>query len=190
MEKDLEKLIAKKNPHEGHRARMRCKFDRDPEMETIEDHEALEFHLSLIIPRKDTNELAHELIAKFGSLDAVMSASPAELVKVKNMTVSASYMLASEFAMVRKAMRAGSVTSRNKRLHRPEECISYMHSYFIGRKTECFCIGVLQDGEALLPTDDGHLGQLPAGGVRRRPGFQRGRHKSGEVHRSAGPFSA
>lgn len=143
MEKDLEKLIAKKNPHEGHRARMRCKFDRDPEMETIEDHEALEFHLSLIIPRKDTNELAHELIAKFGSLDAVMSASPAELVKVKNMTVSASYMLASEFAMVRKAMRAGSVTSRNKRLHRPEECISYMHSYFIGRKTECFCIALL-----------------------------------------------
>lgn len=63
MEKDLEKLIAKKNPHEGHRARMRCKFDRDPEMETIEDHEALEFHLSLIIPRKDTNELAHKLYA-------------------------------------------------------------------------------------------------------------------------------
>lgn len=112
MVKDIEKLtLMKTNPHEGHRQRLRAKIDRDPEMETLEDHEALEFHLSLVIPRKDTNELAHELIRKFGSLDAVLSASPQELIKVKNMTVAASYMLASELSMVRKAMRAGSVAS-------------------------------------------------------------------------------
>jgi DNA repair protein radc len=142
--KDIEKLtLMKTNPHEGHRQRLRAKIDRDPEMETLEDHEALEFHLSLVIPRKDTNELAHELIRQFGSLDAVLSASPQELIKVKNMTVAASYMLASELSMVRKAMRAGSVASRSKKLSRPEDGIRYMHSYFLGRKTECFCVALL-----------------------------------------------
>ena len=64
--KDIKTACAKKamnyNPHAGHRERLRKKFEENPEMNVFEDHEALEFHLSLVIPRKDTNELAHELL--------------------------------------------------------------------------------------------------------------------------------
>lgn len=130
----------KYNPHAGHRERLRAKFDRDSEMIVFEDHEALEFHLSLVIPRKDTNALAHELLRVFGSLDAVLCATPRELFQVKNMTASAAYLLASEFAMVRKAIKAGVIDPRTRKIESPEAGIMQMYPMFIGRKTECSCI--------------------------------------------------
>ena len=60
-----------KNPHEGHRTRLRQKFKNGKE--TFKEHELLELLLSFSIPRRDTNELAHELINKFGSLKGVLN---------------------------------------------------------------------------------------------------------------------
>ena len=47
--------------HENHRARMQARVDRDG-LESLAEHEALEYLLFLAIPRKDTNALAHRLI--------------------------------------------------------------------------------------------------------------------------------
>lgn len=144
---DIKTACAKKemkyNPHAGHRERLRKKFEENPEMNVFEDHEALEFHLSLVIPRKDTNELAHELLRTFGSLDAVLCATPLELFKVKNMTTAAAYLLASEFSMVRKAMKASLVRIKSPDMNTPEGGIMYMFPQFIGRKNECFCLTLL-----------------------------------------------
>ena len=60
-DKTIEKLVAKKGVHSGHRERMREKVHIDPEMRTFADHDMLEFQLSLVIPRRDTNKLAHDL---------------------------------------------------------------------------------------------------------------------------------
>lgn len=130
------------NPHEGHRERMRRKIDKDPDLEMLEDHEALEFRLGLVIPRKDTNKLAHELISKFGSLDAVLSATPNELFAVKEMTTSAAYMLATDLAFTRKALKANTVRNR-VRVSTPSETASQMYAYFLGRKTECYSVAYL-----------------------------------------------
>ena len=60
------------NYHSGHRDRMRQRFNADPEMMTFQEHEMLEFILNTVIPRKDTNDIAHALIAQSGSLYGVL----------------------------------------------------------------------------------------------------------------------
>ena len=54
------------NVHEGHRDRLKRKF-RDHGLGSFTDVEALELLLFYAIPRRDTNELAHALLAHFGS---------------------------------------------------------------------------------------------------------------------------
>lgn len=62
-----------KNPHEGHRKRMLKKY-LDNGIGVFEEHELLEMLLFILLPRVNTNELAHELIDQFGSLQGVFSA--------------------------------------------------------------------------------------------------------------------
>ena len=50
--------MAASNLHENHRARMQARVERDG-LESLAEHEALEYLLYLSIPRMDTNELAH-----------------------------------------------------------------------------------------------------------------------------------
>ncbi len=65
--------------HEGHRKRM---LERSTDAENMQDHELLEILLFNPIPRKNTNEIAHELLAAFGSLKNVFAAGTGELASV------------------------------------------------------------------------------------------------------------
>lgn len=67
--------------HDGHRRRLTERFLKTG-LESFEDHQVLELMLFYTIPRKDTNELAHLLLKKFGSLSAVLEASVKELCGV------------------------------------------------------------------------------------------------------------
>ena len=68
------------NCHSGHRERMAEKFIIAPN--AMLDHEVLEMLLFYVIPRKDTNKLAHRLIRVFGSLQNVLDRTPKELMMV------------------------------------------------------------------------------------------------------------
>lgn len=46
------------------------------------DHEVLELLLFSVLPRVNTNPIAHRLLARFGSLSAVLEADPADLATV------------------------------------------------------------------------------------------------------------
>ena len=70
--------------HEGHRQRMYQKVEKG----ALEEHEWLEVLLFSAVPRKNTNELAHLLIARFGSALKVFSASMEELQKVPGVGAS------------------------------------------------------------------------------------------------------
>lgn len=70
-----------KGMHEGHRDRLKDRFIREG-LESFEPHNVLELLLFYSDPRKDTNELAHKLIDRFGSLSEVLNASVKELMKV------------------------------------------------------------------------------------------------------------
>lgn len=71
-----------KSVHKGHRERVLKKFIQHG-FTQFSDFEVLEFILFYAIPYKDTNELAHKLIMKFGSLKSVMEAEHFELASVK-----------------------------------------------------------------------------------------------------------
>lgn len=68
------------NKTEGHRARLRKKFQTDPQ--SFSDEERLELLLFDIIPRRDTAPLASALMARFGSLKAVVDARIEQLLEI------------------------------------------------------------------------------------------------------------
>lgn len=64
--------------HAGHRSRLIAKLDKN----ALEDHELLEALLFNAIPRRNTNDLAHRLLAQFGSIKGVFEATMSELTRV------------------------------------------------------------------------------------------------------------
>ncbi len=71
----------KNNLHNGHRQRLKKRFVAEG-LSSFEDHQALELLLFFAIPRCDTNELAHKLIASFGSLRNMFEADIADIMNV------------------------------------------------------------------------------------------------------------
>lgn len=68
----------------GHRARLREKFVKHA-FTNLHDYEILELILTLCIPRKDVKALAKKLLAKFGTIRAVLEARIDELQTVSGM---------------------------------------------------------------------------------------------------------
>lgn len=143
-EKDLTQLVKKnKSLHSGHRSRLREKVDVDNEMRTFADHEMLEFQLSLVIPRRDTNKLAHELINHFGSLESVYEALPCELVRIKGMTTSAAYLIGTQNAIMRRVIKNSHVDNRTMKVDNLSDVVENLSSLFLNRRTEMFVIVLL-----------------------------------------------
>lgn len=68
--------------HKGHRKRMREKALMTS-LRGFSDHEILEFLLFYTIPRRNTNDIAHQLIKRFGSLEGLSKASVDEIAQEK-----------------------------------------------------------------------------------------------------------
>ena len=68
--------------HEGHRERLRARYCSNG-IGAFTEHEFLELLLTYTIPRRNTNEIAHRLMERFGSLSAVFSAEVAELANIE-----------------------------------------------------------------------------------------------------------
>jgi DNA repair protein RadC len=68
--------------HEGHRQRLTDRFLKEG-LEGFEEHEILEYLLFFVLPRVDTNPIAHRLIETFGSLSGVLEAQPEDLAQIE-----------------------------------------------------------------------------------------------------------
>ena len=71
--------------HDGHRNRLKNRFLNEG-LTNFEDHNVLELLLFYSIPRSDTNEIAHELLNKFGSLHGVFEAGMEDLMSVNGIS--------------------------------------------------------------------------------------------------------
>ena len=60
--------------HDGHRDRLRKRYMAEG-LDHFTEVQVLELMLFYCIPRKDTNELAHRLLERFGSLSQVLDTS-------------------------------------------------------------------------------------------------------------------
>lgn len=66
-----------KTMHAGHRQRVRKRF-QEHGLGSFADHEALEFYLYHVLPRRDTNPLAHRLLEAFGGHLSALAEADAE----------------------------------------------------------------------------------------------------------------
>ncbi len=73
--------MEKKNIHKDHRQRVRARYLKEG-LGSMAEHNILELLLFFGIPYKDTNDIAHELIERFGDFNGVLDAPVEELMKV------------------------------------------------------------------------------------------------------------
>ena len=91
-----------KNVHSGHRQRMREKFLKSG-AEAFHDHELLEVLLFASISRRNTNDIAHALLDRFGSLHGVLTATPEALATVDGVGSSTVALLQTVNELFRRA---------------------------------------------------------------------------------------
>lgn len=128
--------VAEKQPHTGHRARVRARFLREG-LDSFEEHNALELLLFYAIPQRDTNELAHKLINTFGSLSAVFDASAESLMQVGGISENTAVLIKLIPAMYGKYTRSKK-NPDTLFLRSAEAAGEYFISLFAGKSTEHF----------------------------------------------------
>lgn len=82
-----------KNIHQGHRKRLR-ELVMNNGLEGMPEHQVLEYILSFVVPQKDTNVLAHNLIKKFGGFTQVLEADSSLLASVEGVGEVVAHFLA------------------------------------------------------------------------------------------------
>lgn len=80
------------NPHKSHRKRLKNRFINEG-LENFEKHNALELLLFYSIPRKDTNDIAHELMEHYNSFAAIFDADYDDLIRQKNITENTAVLI-------------------------------------------------------------------------------------------------
>ncbi|MEL7609239.1 MAG: DNA repair protein RadC [Bacillota bacterium] len=132
--------------HAGHRARLRKRL-MDHGLNGFEDHEALELLLTYGIPRRDTNELAHRLMKRYGSLAGVFGADARDLMLTKDVGEQAAALLSLVGALMLRIKKPG----RNERLRTPADVMSYCITLLEGFSYETlFAISLDKSGRVLF----------------------------------------
>ena len=119
--------------HNGHRDRLRSRFLKEG-LDNFEPHNVLELLLFYSIPRRDTNDVAHNLIDRFGSLSATLDAPYDELLKVPGVGANTATLI----KMITSICRWYMVdrTSDIRTLNSVEKAGEFLKPKFIGRADE------------------------------------------------------
>ncbi len=78
--------------HNGHRQRLLKKY-KENGIDSLEEHELLEILLFFAFSRCNTNELSHNLLNKFGSIENVFKSSIDELTKINGIGSSSALLI-------------------------------------------------------------------------------------------------
>ena len=119
--------------HDGHRQRLRQQFVEEG-LDNFTEIQALELLLYPVIPRRDTNPIAHALLDRFGTFAQVLEAPVEELRQVKGIGDNAAAYL----RMILEAGRYYQIShSRNQKiLSSLDKCGAYLTAFFYGKKVE------------------------------------------------------
>ena len=135
------------NLHEGHRQRLKDRFLKEG-LSNFEDHNILEILLFYSVPRSDTNEIAHKLLKKFGSLSAVFDASLEELCTVDGIGVHSATLIK---LMPEISSAYGIDKTKNiRQLNTIQELGAYFIPKFIGKKDEESYIVLLDNKNKII----------------------------------------
>ena len=149
-----------KHLHYGHRQRLRERVQKEG-LDNFQDYQVLEYVLSFVLPYKDTNSIAHELIFKFGSLSAVLEADEESLKEVKGISEVSAHFLTSILKVYgcyekEKVNKTGSINN-------PEEAFQYIKSFYAGKLIEEIYLISLLPNNKIVKTEriaQGTIGQV------------------------------
>lgn len=118
-----------KNPHAGHRERLRRRFVATG-LDGFNEHEVLELLLCYAIPRRDVNDLAHVLIERFGSLSGVLDAPAGQLMSVEGVGEQAAVLIKLIPQIMRKYQLSGIEGSKKPVLDDVNKAARFIIPYF------------------------------------------------------------
>ena len=145
------------NVHEGHRSRLKERFIEDG-IDNFEPHNVLELLLFYSIPRKDTNEIAHDLLRNFGSLQGVFDADFADLIKVDGIKENSATLL-KLIPSIARAYATGKY-STNCILNTAEKVGEYLLDKYVGETNEITYLLLLNNRFELIDTVKLHEGSV------------------------------
>ena len=117
--------------HEGHRKRIIERLQSDGDK--LQNHELLEILLFNAIPRKNTNAIAHNLLARFGSLKGVLFAELSQLTAVEGVGQSTAAYLKS-IGLIYGRVRLSA--ERHPNLSTFAEVSEYLHERYCNLDSE------------------------------------------------------
>ncbi len=116
--------------HDGHRRRLRAEIRESGITDATPDHKILEFLLFYAIPRKDTNELAHLLLNRFGNLKGVLNASYEELLTVDGISESSATFLSVLVPIFKRYSGENHLKTVLSAVRSPKDCAQYIYDNF------------------------------------------------------------
>jgi DNA repair protein RadC len=137
-----------KLPHEGHRERLKNRF-LSSGLDNFEAHNILELLLFYSIPRQDTNEIAHSLIERFGSLKGVFDADFSELIKVCGIKENSATLIKLIPQLARAYMNDETV-DESQIFDHADKIGEYFIKKFIGEANEVVYIMLLDNSWKLI----------------------------------------
>jgi DNA repair protein RadC len=147
---------------EGHRSRLRTRYRAVGEA-GLADHELLELLLTYAIPRRDTKDLAKALLARFGSLAAVLEADAGSLEQVGGIGPAAA-TLVSLIRPLSVHLVLGKKPGRTA-LKSPEGVASFFQVKLKGLKDEEIHTAFVDAKNAIIATERLQRGTVDQSGV-------------------------
>lgn len=150
-------MTDKENLHEGHRQRLKNRF-LESGFNSFETHNILELLLFYSIPRKDTNEIAHDLLKHFGTLRGVFEAEVSELTKVKGISESSATLIKMIPAIAREYL--SDKHANTKVFDKAEIIAEYLMDKFFGETKEIVYVMLLNNNFELINMVKLHEGNV------------------------------
>ena len=115
---------------------MRARFRTENKLDGFAEHEVLEILLYDYLPRVNTNETAHRLLARFGNIRSVLTADVTELSRVEGVGLKCAERLVFLGQVFRRAEKESYITVRADDF---ESLSAYLKSFYLGDRSERLC---------------------------------------------------
>ena len=143
--------MGKEGIHDGHRERVKKEFLQNGFDVNTPPHKIMEMLLFYSIPRKDTNELAHILLNRFGTISGILDAPTEELVKIPGISTNTAALIKLIIPIAR--IYLTETNSKSRRYLRADAVCDYLMNMYFGYQKEVFSVTSFSGNGRMLGFD-------------------------------------
>lgn len=132
--------------HDGHRERLKKRFLSAPD--SFEDHELLELLLFYAIPRRNTNDIAHFLLDRHGSVRGVFDANISSLCQTDGIGENSAIFLRAVSEILMRYER--SICTHGELIDSCSDMGRYVKSLFVGTEQEITYLLLFNNSKKLI----------------------------------------